>query len=334
MIYLNGQIGAVYMNGHYHSEAYLGSVLVWQNVKKIPGEAHAQLAFENTADGVEAVLLPCDAAEELAMTANVMAEAHGMADGSSGELMTLLTAAEPTAAGTPNGTTLENLLLQCTALGKDIIVNKQQIEELLKLTTSVPPAVALGLVSAGTAGDEMTMETTIPPAVALVLLPIETGDALTLTTPVPPAVAATLVDDKVSSALQLVQTASAGDAVLFAEGQLDGGEVIAAAAEGAVADGAEGAVASEMVVGSAIQPETLTVADGQGTGQLAAETQTQPEVLTLEEALASAGLMLKHKAVGTAYLPWEYPVLSDGVLSITQAWNVVYAKNQHILEVV
>ena len=178
------------------------------------------------------------------------------------------------------------------------------------------------------------MGTPIPPAVALVLLPIETGDALTLTTPVPPAVAATLVDDKASSALQLVQTASAGDVVLFADGQLYGGEVMSATADGAVADGAEGASAAEMVVGSAIQPETLTMTDGQGAGQLAAETQTQPEVLTLAEALASAGLTLAHKAVGMAYFPWEYPVLSEGVLSITQAWNVVYAKNQHILEVV
>ena len=326
MIYLNGQIGAVYMNGRYHSEVYLGSVLVWQNVKKNPGEVHAQLAFENTANGVAVVLLPGNAAEALAMTADVTAQAHGMADGSTGELLTLLTAAESTAAETPNGVALENLLLQYTALGKDIIVNKRQIEEQLKLTTPVPLAVALGLVPAGTVGDGLTMETTIPPAVALVLLPIETGDALTLTTPVPPAVAATLVDDKASSALQLVQTASAGDAVLFADGQLDGGEVIAATAEGAVADGAEGAAASEMVVGSAIQPETLTMADGQGAGQLAAETQTQPEVLTLAEALASAGLTLEHKAVGTAYLPWEYPVQeADGTLRITQVYSAEQA---------
>ena len=58
MIYLNGQIGAVYLGGHYHSEVYLGSVLVWSGVKKIPGEAHAHLAFANTAEGVAAVLLP------------------------------------------------------------------------------------------------------------------------------------------------------------------------------------------------------------------------------------------------------------------------------------
>lgn len=334
MIYLDGQIGAVYMDGRYHSEVYLGGVLVWSGIKKIPGEAHAQLAFENTADGVAVLLVSGNAAETLTLSASVPAEAHGMADGSTGELLTLLTVAESTAAETPNGEALENLLLQYKALGKDIIVNKRQIEEQLKLTTTVPLAVALGLVPAGTVGDGLTMETTIPPAVALVLLPIEAGDALTLTTPVPPAVAATLVDDEASLALQLAQTASVGDAVLFADGLLDGGEVISAAAEGTAADGTDGSAASEMVVGSAIQPETLTMADGQSSGQLAAETQTQPEVLTLVEALVSAGLTLEHKAVGTAYLPWEYPVLSDGVLSITQAWNVVYAKNQHIMEVI
>lgn len=300
MIYLDGQISAVYMNGRYHSEVYLGSVLVWQNVKKIPGEAHAQLAFENTADGVAVVLLPGNAAETLSLSASVPAEAHGTADGSSEELLTLLTAAESTAAETANGEALENLLLQYTALGKDIIVNKQQIEEQLKLTTTVPLAVALGLVPASKAGDGLTMETTIPPAVALVLLPIEAGDELTLTTPVPPAVAATLVDDEASLALQLVQTASVGDAVLFADGQVNGGEVIAAAAEGAVADGAEGAAAFELTVGSAIQPE----------------------VLTLAEALVSVGLMMEHKAVGTAYLPWEYPVQeTDGTLRITQVYS-------------
>ncbi len=268
MIYLNGQIGAVYMDGHYHSEVYLGSVLVWQNVKKIPGEGSAQLAFENTADGVAVVLLQGNATETLTLSASVPAEAHGMADGSAGELLTLLTAAESTAAETPNCAALENLLLQYTALGKDIIINKQQIEELLKFTTSLPLAVALGLVPVGDIGDALTMETTIPPAVALVLLPIEAGDALTLTTPVPPAVAATLVDDEASLALHLVQTASAGDAVLFADGQLDGGEVIAAAAEGAAADGAEGAAASEMVVGSTIQSEALTLAEALASAKL------------------------------------------------------------------
>lgn len=32
MLYLNGEIGAVYLGGRLHSEAYLGSVKVWSAV--------------------------------------------------------------------------------------------------------------------------------------------------------------------------------------------------------------------------------------------------------------------------------------------------------------
>ena len=58
MIYLNGEIGAVYLNGHYHSEVYLGSALVWSGVKKIPGEAGNQVAFANDASGVILLFVP------------------------------------------------------------------------------------------------------------------------------------------------------------------------------------------------------------------------------------------------------------------------------------
>ena len=81
MMYLNGQIGAVYMGGYYHSKAYLGNVLVWSSAKKTPGEVYAQLAFENTANGVVAILLPGDAAEALGMTASVMADSGTVVPG-------------------------------------------------------------------------------------------------------------------------------------------------------------------------------------------------------------------------------------------------------------
>ena len=49
MMYLNGKVAEVYLGGHYHSEAYLGSVLVWSAVIKVPGEASTQIGFINTA---------------------------------------------------------------------------------------------------------------------------------------------------------------------------------------------------------------------------------------------------------------------------------------------
>ena len=40
-------------------------MLVWSIAKKVPGDSHAQLAFENTADGVAVVLLPGVAAGDV-----------------------------------------------------------------------------------------------------------------------------------------------------------------------------------------------------------------------------------------------------------------------------
>lgn len=256
MMYLNGEIKAVYLGGHYHSEAYLGSTLVWSTAKKVPGEAHEQLAFQNTADGVMVMVLPGQAEEVLTLAANLMAETNDITDGSANELMTLLTTAESTAAETPNAAALESLLLQCTVFGKDIIINKQHIEKQLKFITSVPQTVTLGLIHAGTVGDGLTMETTTPPVVA-----------------------ATLVDNEASLSLQLEQTTSVGDTVLFVNGQLDSGEVLASAADGAVVGGANGAVESKFTIGSVTQPETLIMSGGQSNSQLTAETQIQPEIL-------------------------------------------------------
>ena len=312
MIYLNGQIGAVYMDGRYHSEVYLGSVLVWSAAIKVPGEAAAQIGFLNTAQGVAAVLLPGMVAGLIGFSSDVTAQANGAADGSAGELLTLLTAAESTAAGTSNGAALENLLLQYTALGKGIIVNKRQIEEQLKLTTPVPLAVALDLVPTGTVSDELTMETTIPPAVA-----------------------ATLVDDEASLALQLVQTASAGDAVLFADGLLDGMEQITALAEGGAGDGAEGAATSELTVGSVIQPETLTMTDGQIAGHLVVKTQVKSGTVDAMAAMLSPKIELVSQVSGKA-VGWIDPVQYGGLLVVKQVYSATVKQDGvlgNILEV-
>ena len=169
---------------------------MWGRVKEIPGEAHAQLAFENTADGVAVVLLRGDAAEALAMTANVTAEMHGMADGSADETLIVDAQIMPQVHGvangkatetleirpainesilhTPNGIAINALLLQTSILGRDIIINKKKITELLELHTPILPAV--GVVFHPIApGCALAMETTIPSGMAAVLNPIKFG---------------------------------------------------------------------------------------------------------------------------------------------------------------
>lgn len=156
MIYLNGQIGAVYMNGRYHSEVYLGSVLVWSGIKKIPGEAHAQLAFENTADGVTAFAVPAAAAAQL----RVLSSAEGKA--------------MPYAEGQGDGA----LAFHTSAEGKDLLVEKTLSPELLTLTSSGNAVPVDGGTSK--AGEALTL-TQNADGVGAAAVPDAGGEKLTVT---------------------------------------------------------------------------------------------------------------------------------------------------------
>lgn len=156
MMYLNGQIKAVYLGGHYHSEAYLGSVLVWQNVKKIPGEAHAQLAFENTADGVTAFAVPAAAAVQLRLLSSAEGKAMPCAEGQVDSALVFHTSAE----------------------GEAVLVEKNLISELLTLTSS---SIAVP-VDGGTskAGEALTL-TQNADGVGAAAVPDAGGEKLTVT---------------------------------------------------------------------------------------------------------------------------------------------------------
>ena len=157
MIYLNGQIGAVYMNGRYHSEVYLGSVLVWSGIKKIPGEAHAQLAFENTAAGVTALVVPTAVAAQL----RLLSSAEGKA--------------MPYGAAQGDGA----LAFQASAEGKAVLVEKNLLFELLTLTSSGNAVPVDGGTSK--AGEALTL-TQNADGVGAVAVPDTGGEKLTVTT--------------------------------------------------------------------------------------------------------------------------------------------------------
>lgn len=156
MMYLNGQIKAVYLGGHYHSEAYLGSVLVWSGVNKIPGEAHAQLAFENTADGVTAFAVPAAAAAQLRLLSSAEGKATPYAEGQGDGALAFHTSAE----------------------GKAVLVEKNLISELLTLTSS---SIAVP-VDGGTskAGEALTL-TQNADGVGAAAVPDAGGEKLTVT---------------------------------------------------------------------------------------------------------------------------------------------------------
>ena len=289
MMYLNGQIGAVYMGGCYHSKAYLGNVLVWSSAKKTPGEVHAQLAFENTANGVVAILLPGDAAEALGITASVMAEMHGMADGSADETLIVDAQIMPQVHGvangkatetleirpainesilhTPNGIAINALLLQTSILGRDIIINKKKITELLELHTPILPAV--GVVFHPIApGCALAMETTTPSGMAAVLNPIKFGQELMLTLPVPPATEAVLKDNQAKLALQFMSNVPSVEPAEVVKCVANGEEQIQTTADGLPVFVVDGDAASEMDMRGTAQPEALEVAPQEATDNL------------------------------------------------------------------
>ncbi len=156
MIYLNGQIGAVYIDGRYHSEVYLGSMLVWSGIKKIPGEAHAQLAFENTAAGVTALAVPTDAVAQL----RLLSSAEGKA--------------MPFGVGQGDGA----LAFQASAEGKVILVEKNLLSELLTLTSSGNAVPVAGGTSK--AGEVLTL-TQNADGVGAAVVPDAGGEKLTVT---------------------------------------------------------------------------------------------------------------------------------------------------------
>ncbi len=156
MIYLNGQIGAVYMDGRYHSEVYLGSVLVWSGIKRIPGEAHAQLAFENTAAGVTALTVPAAAAAQLRLLSS--AEGKEM----------------PYGAAQGDGA----LVFHTSAEGKAVLAEKNLISELLTLTSSGNAVSVDGGTSK--AGEALTLTQNANGVVAAAV-PGAGGEKLTMT---------------------------------------------------------------------------------------------------------------------------------------------------------
>lgn len=240
MIYLNGQIGAVYMGGYYHSEVYLGGVLVWSGVKKIPGEAHAQLAFENTADGVAVVLLPGNVVGTLSLgaaalgiatqviapeaTAVVRAETDAAAeegtasDGAAQQALELYTGADGDAIISEHSAAGQDVTLHTPRpSGEDIFVENSNSGQLLDLLTPHPPADAV-FYKDDISGQALGLHTPRPPGDDVFVKngePIEIDVALN--TPSVPAEGVIVEKDHLTLGLQIDTDHPTGDVVNAAD---------------------------------------------------------------------------------------------------------------------
>lgn len=297
MIYLNGQIGAVYMNGHYHSEVYLGSVLVWSEVKKIPGDAHAQLAFENTADGVAAVLVPCATTGDIQLVPAVTGTpASTAAPEAVGKIQTGTTVT-PTAHGADSGEAAQGLRLPTEAQG--IPHNVENGEGHQK--------IALDIESSGEANDLRPGERNVgialrcpqPSADSIATKPGEGKVALDFATPEIPAVGIIVEKDKLDLKVGMTETAEAAP-VNTLNGSGAGKAALAPTAEAGDGELLEGAVAGEAALAVTAQPGEGNIREGTPEGVVQVTPTAQPDTTAAEGGTPEGKLFFDAESTGTA----------------------------------
>ena len=171
-------------------------MLVWQNVKKIPGEAYAQLAFENTAGGVAVVLLPGNVVGTLSLIpvadgvatqttapevhSNVRTEANIKGSTNAGSGANIF--GNINVKGTPHaevhgmgiGDASQGITVYTKPDGDSLTVESGTGEQDIVLHTPKPPGDVIAVKDSET-GIDMKMHTPRSPAVAAIVKPTETG---------------------------------------------------------------------------------------------------------------------------------------------------------------
>ena len=297
MIYLNGQIGAVYMDGRYHSEVYLGSVLVWQNVKKIPGEALAQLAFENTADGVAVVLLPGVAAGDVQLSPAVTGTPASTVAPEAASKIQTGTTVTPTAHGADSSEADQGLRLLTEAQG--IPHNVENGEGRQK--------IALDIESSGEANDlrpgerkiDIVLNCPQPPADSIATKPGDGGVSLDFATPEIPAIGVIVEKDKLDLEVGLAETAEAAP-VNTLNGSVAGKAALASEVETGEGELLEGVAAGEAALAVTVQPGEVNTREGTPEGAVQVTTTVHPDTTAAASGTPDGKLSFDAESTGTA----------------------------------
>ena len=228
-------------------------------------EGLVEVSSDATAQTAEGADGSADGA--IVLDAQIAPQEHSVANGKTMCTLEIRPTVNESVLHTPNGIAINALLLQNSILGRGIVVNKRQINELLELYTPILPAV--GVVFHPVApGCALAMETTVPPGTAAELNPIKLGTELTLTLPSPSATESVLKESQAKMALQFTHSMPNGESAEVVECIADRVEQIQTVADGLSVFGVDGDASSEMEVRGAAQPEALVVAPREATSNL------------------------------------------------------------------
>ena len=330
MIYLNGEICAVYLNGHYHSEVYLGSALVWSGVKKIPGEAGNQVAFANTASGITLLFVPAaaDAATKISSYVKPDITALCNTDAFGGVTFDNSAGAIPGIAA--DGEASDAFVVKSTIIGIGVIVNKQEPKEYIEIAQPNPNGTEI-ILNPNKIGEKFDLFQSVPDGHGVVLNPILFAEGLSLSLPVPPGIAAVVNKITGSESVKLVQPIPTGDDVLFVNGSAAHFASVKNSGKASIGDCVGGKSGGAVSAKNSAIPEILSSVPASQMSALNTVSDMQPQQIGLVDMLSILGMKMLWKAEAAAVIPWEYPVQNGDVLSVTQVYSAT--QNNAVLEV-
>lgn len=330
MIYLNGEIGAVYLNGHYHSEVYLGSALVWSGVKKIPGEAGNQVAFVNTSSGAVFLLVPAEASAVTKISSHAKPGITTLCDTDAFGGVTFDNSAGAIPGIAADGEASETFTVKSVLAGTGIIVNKQERKEHIEITQPNPNGTEI-ILNPNKTGEEFALSQSVPDGHGVMLNPILFAEGLALSLPVPPGTAATVNKITGSEAVKLVQTTPTGDDVLFVNGISAHSAFVKNDGNASIGDCVGGKSDGAVSAKNSAIPEIISSVPTSQMSTIKAVSDPQPQLVGLVDMLSILGMKMVWEAEAAAVIPWEYPVQNGDVLSITQVYSAI--QNGETLEV-
>lgn len=330
MIYLNGEIGAVYLNGHYHSEVYLGDALVWSGVKKIPGEAGNQVAFVNTSSGTVFLLVPAAASAVTKISSHADPEITALCDTDVLGGVTFDNSAGAIPGIAADGEASETFTVKSVLVGTGVTVNKQERKEHIEITQPSPNGTEITL-NLNKTGEEFALSQSVPDGHGVVLNPILFAEGLSLALPVPPGTAATVNKITGSEIIKLVQSIPTGDDVLFVDSSSVNSASVKNSGKASIGDCVGGKSDGAVSAKNSAIPEIISSVPTSQMSALKAVSDPQPQLVGLVDMLSILGMKMVWKAEAAAVIPWEYPVQNGDVLSVTQVYSAI--QNDAVLEV-
>ena len=330
MIYLNGEIGAVYLNGHYHSDVYLGSALVWSGVKKIPGEAGNQVAFANTASGITLLFVPATADAATKVSSHAAPEITALCDTAASESVTFDNSAVAIPGISADGEASDTFTVKSNISGTGVVVNKQEPKEHIEIIQPSPNGTEI-ILNPNKTGEKFDLFQSVPDGHDVVLNPILFTEGLALALPVPPGTAAIVNKITGSESVKLAQPTPTGDNVLFVNGSSANSASVKNSGKASIGDCVGGESGGVVSAKNSAIPEIISSVPASQMSTIKAVSDPQPQQIGLVGMLSILGMKMLWKAEAAAVIPWEYPVQNGDVLSITQVYSAT--QNNAVLEV-